>query len=141
MCGDVNVLFESVNNRGFLSILFFTASLASFGLPNMSWFNLNVNESLNTLKGQISNVSHVVQGVLTEGILEENAESERKGGDVDRGDESILLGLEAANKRIDELSQLCQDKDEEVRITSGSCIAVCDVGNLTRARCSEQDGP
>lgn len=84
----------------------------------MSWFNLNVNESLNTLKGQISNVSHVVQGVLNEGILEDGATSvgnERTGGDNNRSDdESILLGLEAANKRIDELSLLCQDKDEEV---------------------------
>lgn len=86
----------------------------------MSWFNLNVNESLNTLKGQISNVSHAVQGVLTEGILEDNADTnanECSGGDGNRGvnsDDSILLGLEAANKRIDDLSLLCQDKDEEV---------------------------
>lgn len=95
----------------------------------MSWFNLNVNDSLNTLKGQISNVSHVVQGVLTEGILEDNAVNERCDDDGganssrtnDRSrkannDESILLGLEAANKRIDELSSLCQDKEEEVRL-------------------------
>lgn len=84
----------------------------------MSWFNLNVNESLNTLKGQISNVSHVVQGVLTEGILEDSAVNERGDG-VDgsrsgNSDDSILLGLEAANKRIDDLSLLCQDKDDEV---------------------------
>lgn len=86
----------------------------------MSWFNLNVNESLNTLKGQISNVSNVVQGVLTEGILEDDAENlrnERSGGDGGHSrssDDSILLGLETANKRIDDLSLLCQDKDEEV---------------------------
>lgn len=92
----------------------------------MSWFNLNVNESLNTLKGQISNVSHAVQGVLTEGILEQDgaadgAVHERSGGSgggdggrSGNSDDSILLGLEAANKRIDDLSQLCQDKDEEV---------------------------
>lgn len=87
----------------------------------MSWFNLNVNESLNTLKGQISNVSHVVQGVLTEGILEDTGDSsanEHSSGDGGRSgnnDDTILLGLEAANKRIDDLSLLCQDKDEEVR--------------------------
>lgn len=86
----------------------------------MSWFNLNVNESLNSLKGQISNVSHVVQGVLTEGILEDNADgavnvrSGDDGGRSGNSDDSILLGLEAANKRIDDLSQLCHDKDEEV---------------------------
>lgn len=83
----------------------------------MSWFNLNVNESLNTLKGQISNVSHAVQGVLTEGILEDSNANECSGGDGSRGgnsDDTILLGLEAANKRIDDLSMLCQDKDEEV---------------------------
>lgn len=93
----------------------------------MSWFNLNVNESLNTLKGQISNVSHAVQGVLTEGILEQDgaadgagpvrsgsSSSAGDGGRSGNSDDSILLGLEAANKRIDDLSQLCQDKDEEV---------------------------
>lgn len=79
----------------------------------MSWFNLNVNESLNTLKGQISNVSHAVQGVLTEGILEDTNANECSGGDGN-SDDTILLGLEAANKRIDDLSMLCQDKDEEV---------------------------
>lgn len=88
----------------------------------MSWFNLNVNESLNTLKGQISNVSHVVQGVLTEGILEDDAdgvvnEQRSDGGNGSHSgnsDDSILLGLEAANKRIDDLSLLCENKDEEV---------------------------
>lgn len=88
----------------------------------MSWFNLNVNESLNTLKGQISNVSHVVQGVLTEGILEDGTDgvvNEQRSDDSNDGhsgnsDDSILLGLEAANKRIDDLSLLCGNKDEEV---------------------------
>lgn len=96
----------------------------------MSWFNLNVNESLNTLKGQISNVSHVVQGVLTEGILEDtgdsgaNEHSSGGGGRSGSSDDTILLGLEAANKRIDDLSLLCQDKDEEVRKCNKSVVSV-----------------
>lgn len=76
----------------------------------MSWFNLNVNESLNTLKGQISNVSNVVHDVLTETIAEHPQPSDNSASDTD-----ILIGLENANKRIDELNALCDTKDTEVR--------------------------
>lgn len=78
----------------------------------MSWFNINVNDSLNTIKGQISNVSHVVQDVFTEGILETSTESNKQNDSID--DDSILAGLEAANYKIDELTELCQSKDNEV---------------------------
>lgn len=76
----------------------------------MSWFNLNVNESLNTLKGQISNVSNVVHDVLTETIAEHPQSSDNSASDTD-----ILIGLENANKRIDELNAQCDTKDTEVR--------------------------
>lgn len=78
----------------------------------MSWFNLNVNESLNTLKGQISNVSNAVQEALTEGILETPEAESKRTEPID--DDSVLAGLEAANSKIDELTYLCQNKDSEV---------------------------
>lgn len=78
----------------------------------MSWFKLNVNESLNTIKGQISNVSHVVQDVFTEGILEDNKDDVATKSRDD--EESLLTALESANSKIDELSTLCQGKDDEV---------------------------
>lgn len=78
----------------------------------MSWFNINVNESLNTIKGQISNVSHVVHDVFNEGILETPTETDKQNSSVD--DDSILAGLEAANYKIDELTELCHSKDNEV---------------------------
>lgn len=74
----------------------------------MSWFNLNVNESLNTLKGQISNVSNVVHDALTEKTVEEGEPNENS------GDGELVIGLETANKRIDELNSLCETKDTEV---------------------------
>lgn len=81
----------------------------------MSWFNINVNESLNTLKGQISNVSNVVHDVFTEGVLDEAAPAT---SDVDKSnvtcDDEILIGLEEANKKIDELNSSCEAKDNEV---------------------------
>lgn len=84
----------------------------------MSWFNINVNDSLNSLKGQISNVSNVMHDVFTEGILEEepktNAVSETSKA---TSDDEILIGLEEANKKIDELSSLCETKDNEVSET------------------------
>lgn len=76
----------------------------------MSWFNLNVNESLNTLKGQISNVSNVVHDVLTETITDHPQPS-----DNSTSNDDVLIGLETANKRIDELNALCETKDTEVR--------------------------
>lgn len=85
----------------------------------MSWFNINVNESLNSLKGQISNVSNVMHDVFTEGILEE---PDQQSSDITAipskatGDDEILLGLEEANKKIDELNSLCETKDNEVSI-------------------------
>lgn len=78
----------------------------------MSWFNLNVNESLNTLKGQLSNVSNAVHDVLTEGILEESDSASPKSDVCNESD--VLIGLEAANRKIDELSDLCGSKDNEV---------------------------
>ena len=109
----------------------------------MSWFNINVNESLNTLKGQISNVSNVMHDVFTEGILEEHTPtSSETTATVDAttpsstaaivppntvtpstsslnpipitSDDEILIGLEEANKKIDELNSLCETKDSEV---------------------------
>lgn len=53
-------------------------------------------------------------------VIDDNADTnanERSGGDgsrVGNSDDSILLDLEAANKRIDDLSMLCQDKDKKV---------------------------
>lgn len=83
----------------------------------MSWFNINVNESLNSLKGQISNVSNVVHDVFTEGVLEE-AEATASAGDNGKGtyDDEILIGLEEANKKIDELNSVCEAKDNEVSV-------------------------
>lgn len=78
----------------------------------MSWFNINVNESLSTLKGQISNVSHAVQDAFNENVLEPSTEHNTRHEMID--DDSILVGLEAANNKIDELSILCQSKDNEV---------------------------
>lgn len=106
----------------------------------MSWFNINVNESLNTLKGQISNVSNVMHDVFTEGILEEHAASTSETTTTTAeaaatlavppktvtpstsspnpipmsSDDEILIGLEEANKKIDELNSLCETKDNEV---------------------------
>lgn len=83
----------------------------------MSWFNLNVNESLSTLKGQLSNVSNVVQEVFTEGILEENPSTSSSYAETGDGlDNELLLGLETANKKIDELNSQCESKDNEVCI-------------------------
>lgn len=85
----------------------------------MSWFNLNVNESLNTLKGQIvSNVSNVMHDVFTEGVLDEGTSSDsqldNRNANVTNVDDEILIGLETANKKIDELNSQCESKDNEV---------------------------
>lgn len=81
----------------------------------MSWFNINVNESLNSLKGQISNVSNVVHDVFTEGILEESTTDSLAPGAIKAtSDDEVLIGLEEANKKIDELSSVCETKDNEV---------------------------
>lgn len=83
----------------------------------MSWFNINVNESISTLKGQISNVSNVVHDVFTEGILEEPATANTIGDTIKAtSDDEILIGLEEANKKIDELNAQCETKDNEVSI-------------------------
>lgn len=87
----------------------------------MSWFNINVNESLNTLKGQISNVSNVVHDVFTEGILEEpNATTSTDSTAKTISDDEILIGLEEANRKIDELNSICETKDNEVSLRSPS---------------------
>lgn len=81
----------------------------------MSWFsNLNVNESLNTLKGQITNVSNAMHDVLTETIVEKHESDENNLGGGGGGDDEVLIGLETANKRIDDLNALCETKDTEV---------------------------
>lgn len=102
----------------------------------MSWFNINVNESLNTLKGQISNVSNAMHDVFTEGILEEHIPTTSdtstaaavlpatvipssdltNASPAITSDDEILIGLEEANKKIDELSSLCETKDKEVSV-------------------------
>lgn len=120
----------------------------------MSWFNINVNESLNTLKGQISNVSNVMHDVFTEGILEEHTESTSETTTTATpitttttteatlvpvppktvtpsasspnpipmtSDDEILIGLEEANKKIDELNSLCETKDNEVSTWKPAC--------------------
>lgn len=118
----------------------------------MSWFNINVNESLNTLKGQISNVSsnvsNVMHDVFTEGILDEHKEGTSKTMPTTTAaketattvppktvtpptsssnpipltsDDEILIGLEEANKKIDELNSLCETKDNEVSACEPAC--------------------
>lgn len=106
----------------------------------MSWFNINVNESLNTLKGQITNVSNVMHDVFTEGILEEHPPTTSETTTIPpaavlapptitpstssvnampavlTSDDEILIGLEEANKKIDELNSLCETKDKEVSV-------------------------
>lgn len=83
----------------------------------MSWFkNINVNDSLNSLKGQISNVSNVMHDVFTEGILEESNSGGESSANQPTSDDDILVGLEEANKKIDELNSLCETKDNEVSI-------------------------
>lgn len=75
----------------------------------MSWFKLNVNDSLNSLKGQISNVSNVVHDVFTEGILDDpNANDDATGMDE-------VEMMEAANRKIEELGSMCTARDSEVR--------------------------
>lgn len=86
----------------------------------MSWFKLNVNDSLNTIKGQISNVSNVVHDVFTEGIIEDTKEDIATKGKDD--EESLLTALESANSKIDELSSLCQGKDDEVSMIKCKCV-------------------
>lgn len=60
----------------------------------MSWF-----DSLNTLKGQLSNVTNVVQEAFNEGIVE---------------DDDPFTKLEDAKKTIDDLTNLCSTQDAEV---------------------------
>lgn len=76
----------------------------------MSWFNLNVNESLNNIKGQITNVSNAVHEVFTDEVSE--GTSQKKENQFQEYD--VLIGLEAANTKIDELNKLCNTKDNEV---------------------------
>lgn len=77
----------------------------------MSWFNkLNVNDSLNTIKGQLSNVSNVVHDVFTDDTTDDIVTKQKEDED------SLLTALESANSRIDELSTVCQSKDDEVSI-------------------------
>lgn len=66
----------------------------------MAWFKLN--DSFNTLKGQISNVSNVVQEVFSEAIIDEASSIEP------------VAKLEDAVKEIDNLTNLCTIKDNEV---------------------------
>lgn len=65
----------------------------------MAWFKLN--DSFNTLKGQISNVSNVVQEVFSEAIVDEDSIEP-------------VAKLEDAVKEIDNLTSLCTAKDNEV---------------------------
>lgn len=67
----------------------------------MAWFKLN--DSLNTLKGQISNVSNVVQEVFSEAIIDEDSAEP-------------VAKLEEAVKKIDDLTNLCSTQDNEVKI-------------------------
>lgn len=68
----------------------------------MAWFKLN--DSLNTLKGQISNVSNVVQEVFSEAIIDEDHTAP-------------VTKLEEAVKRIDDLSNLCSTQENEVMLS------------------------
>ncbi|KAJ6638473.1 Thyroid receptor-interacting protein 11 [Pseudolycoriella hygida] len=65
----------------------------------MAWFKLN--DSLNTLKGQISNVSNAVQEVFTEAIIDEDSVAP-------------VVKLEEAVKRIDELTNLNNTQENEI---------------------------
>lgn len=104
----------------------------------MSWFNINVNDSLNSIKGQISNVSNVMHDVFTEGILEEEPIPNQTGETSKAtSDDEILIGLEEANKKIDELNSLCETKDNEVSETFFPlslllmCVSLETAGNST----------
>lgn len=67
----------------------------------MSW--LKLNDSFNTLKGQISNVSNVVQEAFSESL-----------NDDGQTNASEVVKLEDANKKIDDLTNLCATQDVEV---------------------------
>lgn len=95
----------------------------------MSWFKLN--DGLNTLKGQIlTNVSNVVHDVFTDAILDDSNQP-RADDDADAdaatsvepsaaGNTSTLANvsdiemMEAANRKIEELSSACANQDIEV---------------------------
>lgn len=104
-------------------------------IANMSWFKLNVNDSLNSLKGQITNVSNVVHDVFTEGILDDaNANVTENADDADDGsprsvatadDVSDVEMMEAANRKIEELSSLCTVQDSEVSVGDSDIIVCC----------------
>lgn len=74
----------------------------------MSWFKLN--DSLNTLKGQISNVTNVVQEAFQEGIVNNN---EDNNDGVDDNVDTYERKLVEAVSRIDDLTQLCSSQDTE----------------------------
>lgn len=53
--------------------------------------------------------------VFTEGVLDEsNTDSGVSGAIKATTDDEVLIGLEEANKKIDELSSVCETKDNEV---------------------------
>lgn len=76
----------------------------------MSWFKLNVNDSLSSLKGQITNVSNAVQDAFAEGILDEEGANR----DTDDSNQITAEIVETANRKIDELSALCGSQENEV---------------------------
>lgn len=73
---------------------------AFFG--KMAWFKLN--DSLNTLKGQISNV---VQEVFTEDIVEDENSRDPNA--------SPAIRIKDAENQIEQLTELCTSQDAEVR--------------------------
>lgn len=69
----------------------------------MAWFKLN--DSLNSIKGQISNVTNVVQEAFQEGISSNDTEE-----NLDTYEEQ----LKEAARKIDDLTDLCSSQDNEV---------------------------
>lgn len=97
----------------------------------MAWFKLN--DSLNTLKGQITNVSNVVQEVFSEAIIDEDSVEP-------------VAKLEEAVKKIDDLTNLCSTQDNEVMLSFLSycrpgtqyCVVGIWFGKQTRLSFTEQ---
>lgn len=76
----------------------------------MSWFKLN--DSLNTLKGQISNVTSVVQEAFQEGIVNNDDNNDGDDENVDTYERKLVEAV----SRIDDLTQLCSSQDTEVSV-------------------------
>lgn len=80
----------------------------------MAWFKLN--DSLNSIKGQISNVTNVVQEAFQEGI---------SGNDNEENLDTYEEQLKEAARKIDDLTDLCSSQDNEVcKVLHCKCIHI-----------------